>query len=80
MKEKKMETKIINGVTYDKYGDVIFTQENKKDYTLLVPTMLPIHFALLKKMLGNFGYKVEVLDYRGSSVAETGLKYVHNDT
>ena len=80
MKEKKMETKIINGVTYDKYGDVIFTLENKKDYTLLVPTMLPIHFALLKKMLGNFGYKVEVLDYRGPSVAETGLKYVHNDT
>ena len=80
MKEKKMETKIINGVTYDKYGDVVFTQENKKDYTLLVPTMLPIHFALLKKMLGNFGYKVEVLDYRGPSVAETGLKYVHNDT
>ena len=80
MKEKKMETKIINGVTYDKYGDVVFTLENKKDYTLLVPTMLPIHFALLKKMLGNFGYKVEVLDYRGPSVAETGLKYVHNDT
>lgn len=80
MKEKKMETKIINGVTYDKYGDVVFTQENKKDYTLLVPTMLPIHFALLKKMLSNFGYKVEVLDYRGPSVAETGLKYVHNDT
>ena len=80
MKEKKMETKIINGITYDKYGDVIFTLENKKDYTLLVPTMLPIHFALLKKMLGNFGYNVEVLDYRGPSVAETGLKYVHNDT
>ena len=80
MKEKKMETKIINGVTYDKYGDVVFTLENKKDYTLLVPTMLPIHFALLKKMLSNFGYKVEVLDYRGPSVAETGLKYVHNDT
>ena len=80
MKEKKLETKIINGVTYDKYGDVVFTLENKKDYTLLVPTMLPIHFALLKKMLGNFGYKVEVLDYRGPSVAETGLKYVHNDT
>lgn len=77
MKEKM---KIIDGVMYDENGDAVFTKECKKDYTLLVPTMLPIHFALLKSMIEEFGYKVEVLDYRGSEVIQTGLKYVHNDT
>lgn len=72
--------KIIDGVVYDENGDAVFTESMKKDYTLLVPTMLPIHFELLKSMLINFGYNVEVLDKRGTEVAQTGLKYVHNDT
>ena len=29
---------------YDKTGRLLFTEEMKKDYTLLVPQMLPIHF------------------------------------
>ena len=80
MKEKKKNYKIIDGVTYDEKGDALFLEEQKKDYTLLVPTMLPIHFALLKSMLGEFGYKIELLNSKGMEVAQTGLKYVHNDT
>ena len=80
MKERKMNYKVIDGVAYDEHGDALFLEENKKDYTLLVPTMLPIHFALLKQMLKEFGYSVELLESKGMEVAQTGLKYVHNDT
>lgn len=65
----------MNDATY-----IRFTKEMKKDYTILVPDMLPMHFKLIMKILGNFGYKMEMLESRGRDIAETGLKYVHNDT
>lgn len=59
---------------------VQFTEEMKKDYTILMPTMLSMHFRLICQVMRNFGYKAELLDNIGPEVAETGLKYVHNDT
>ena len=52
----------------------------KKEYKILIPDMLPIHFGLIAKMMEKYGYDMEVLKNHGASVAETGLKYVHNDT
>ncbi len=57
-----------------------FTQEMKKTHTILIPNMLPIHFKLIKRILENDGYKIELLETTGPHIAETGLKYVHNDT
>lgn len=57
-----------------------FTKEMKRDYTILVPDMLPMHFRLIMKILSGYGYKMEMLESRGREIAETGLKYVHNDT
>ena len=57
-----------------------FTKEMKRDYTILVPDMLPMHFKLIMRILSNYGYKMEMLESRGREIAETGLKYVHNDT
>lgn len=59
---------------------VEFTKEMAKDYTILVPTMLPTHFKLITKVLSFYGYKMEILDTTGKQVVDTGLKYVHNDT
>lgn len=59
---------------------VSFTKEMKKDYTILVPNMLPMHFKLIMQVLKNYGYKMELLETQGEQIAETGLKYVHNDT
>ena len=59
---------------------VEFTQEMKATYTVLAPTMLPLHFRMVKQILVNRGYTVELLDDRGPEIAELGLKYVHNDT
>ncbi len=62
-------------------GDYIkFTEKMKEDYTLLVPNMLPIHFKLIIQILSNCGYKAELLETNCPEIAETGLKYVHNDT
>ncbi len=52
----------------------------KKDYTILVPTMLPMHFELILSVLRTQGYKSELLYTSGPEIAELGLKYVHNDT
>ncbi len=59
---------------------VLFTEEMKKDYTILIPDMLPMHFDILSKTLEAYGYKTKLLHTRGREIAETGLKYVHNDT
>lgn len=57
----------------------IFTEEMKKDYTILVPTMLPTHFKLILNVMKNYGYKMELLENEGKAVIDNGLKYVHND-
>lgn len=57
-----------------------FTEEMKKEYTILVPTMLPMHFKLILSVLRTYGYKLELLETNGPEIAATGIKYVHNDT
>ena len=57
-----------------------FTEEMKKEYTILVPTMLPMHFKLILSVMRNHGYKMELLETNGPEIAATGIKYVHNDT
>ena len=59
---------------------VPFTEEMKKDYTILVPNMLPTHFKLMINIFKTHGYNMELLETTGPQIAETGLKYVHNDT
>lgn len=61
-------------------GRVLFTKEMKKDYTILVPNMAEIHFELLVRVLGQYGYKAELLRTNGREIIDEGLKYVHNDT
>lgn len=57
----------------------IFTPEMKKTHTILIPSMLPWHFKLLRAALVSCGYKAEVLENTERSVVETGLKYINND-
>ena len=61
-------------------GYVVFTEEMKKTHTILVPNMLPMHFKMISKVMGRSGYRMELLETSGPQIAETGLKYVHNDT
>lgn len=59
---------------------VPFTEEMIKDYTILVPNMLPMHFKMIASVMKNYGYNFELLQNDGPEIAETGLKYTHNDT
>ncbi len=61
-------------------GYVVFTEEMKKTHTILAPNMLPMHFKMIGKVMRRSGYHLEVLETSGPQIAETGLKYVHNDT
>ena len=67
-------------LTYDQNGRLLFTKEMKSEYTLLFPQMLPITFDLVKNLLTQEGYKVDLLDTTHRGIIDTGLKYVHNDT
>ena len=59
---------------------VELTKEMRKDYTILIPDMLPVHFKLLRNIFTLHGYRVGLLKNTGRKVVDTGLKYVHNDT
>lgn len=63
-----------------KTGRLLFTKEMRREYKILVPNMLPVHFKLFEKVLQKAGYNVEVLTNSSHKVVEEGLKYVHNDT
>lgn len=56
-----------------------FTKEMKKDYTILIPQMAPIHFELIETAVKSCGYNVELLRECTPNTVETGLKYVNND-
>lgn len=57
----------------------IFTKDMRKDYTILVPQMAPIHFELLETAVRACGYNVVLLRECTNNTVETGLKYVNND-
>lgn len=67
-------------MTSEELGYVPFTEDMIKTHTILVPTMLPMHFKMILAYLRTYGYHLELLETSGPNIAETGLKYVHNDT
>ena len=60
-------------------GPVLFTEENRKKHTILMPQMSPIHFALISGLLNDLGFNLQILDDISPDVIQLGLKYVNND-
>lgn len=58
---------------------VKFTLKMKKDYTILIPEMAPLHFRLIEPILSRQGFKIALMGGKGPEVLQKGLKYVHND-
>ena len=56
-----------------------FTKDMKKDYTILMPQMAPIHFELIETAVKTCGYNIKLLKDCTPHTIETGLKYVNND-
>ncbi|MBR7092939.1 MAG: 2-hydroxyacyl-CoA dehydratase [Clostridia bacterium] len=65
---------------YDETGRLLFTEEMKREYTLLMPQMLPVHFTMLQQVFELEGYHAVMLTSNHRGIISEGLKYVHNDT
>ncbi|MCI8300451.1 MAG: 2-hydroxyacyl-CoA dehydratase [Lachnospiraceae bacterium] len=76
VKEKQKKHRTIAPSIYKR---VIFTEEMRKDYTILCPQMSPIHFELLQPAFQASGYHMVVLGNNGKSAVDMGLRYVNND-
>ena len=63
----------------DRVYKTVFTEDMKKDYTILDPDMLPIHFKLIIKIYEKYGYHMELLQNTSRNVIDEGLKNTHND-
>lgn len=65
---------------YDETGRLLFTEQMRKEYKILIPMMLPIHFELMENIFNKYDYDVELLKTTGKRIVDEGLKCVHNDT
>lgn len=57
----------------------VFTEEMKKNYTILSPNMSPIHFNIVNAAFTAEGYNFVILPNPDKSAVDMGLKYVNND-
>lgn len=76
VKEQKKTERTIRSSAITK---VQFTEEMRKDYTILCPQMSPIHFEILEPAFRACGYNFEVLPNDNKHAVDVGLKYVNND-
>ncbi len=58
---------------------VLFTEEMRKNYTILCPQMSPIHFDILEPAFRACGYSFVVMQNDNRHAIDMGLKYVNND-
>ncbi|MBE5827121.1 MAG: 2-hydroxyglutaryl-CoA dehydratase [Butyrivibrio sp.] len=58
---------------------VLFTEDMRKNYTLLCPQMSPIHFDILEPAFSACGYNFVVMQNDNRHAIDMGLKYVNND-
>ncbi|MGN0485464.1 MAG: acyl-CoA dehydratase activase-related protein [Lachnospiraceae bacterium] len=61
------------------YTRTVFTEDMRKNYTILCPQMTPIHFDLIGPAFCAAGYNLVVLDGESKNAVNTGLKFVNND-
>ena len=76
VREQKNKQRIIRSSAINK---VAFTEEMRKEYTIICPQMSPIHFEIMQAGFEACGYHFEVLDNDNRHAVDVGLKYVNND-
>ena len=58
---------------------VQFTEEMRKNYTILCPQMSPIHFDIIAPAFAACGYNFELLPNDNRHAIDVGTQYVNND-
>ncbi len=61
------------------YKKIPFTKDMKKNHTILVPEMSPIHFQFLEEAFRQSGYNIVILPSIDHKAIDEGLRYVNND-
>lgn len=61
------------------YERVLFTEDMRDDYTLLIPEMSPIHFQFFETAMRKAGYKAVQLPTVDKNAVDEGLRYINND-
>ncbi len=75
-KEKLAELRELHSSALNR---VLFTEEMRKEYTILCPQMSPFHFELMESAFSACGYRIEILGNDNRHAIDMGLKYVNND-
>ncbi len=76
VREKQNKQRTLRSSAIEK---IPFTEEMRKDYTILCPQMSPIHFDVVEPAFRACGYNFEVLTNDNKHSVDVGLKYVNND-
>lgn len=76
VKQQKNEERVVHTTAINR---PVFTEEMRKEYTILCPQMSPLHFDILEAGFNAAGYHLEVLPSDNRHSVDTGLKYVNND-
>ncbi len=76
VREKQHEER---GIAPSDYRRTVFTEEMRKNYTILCPQMSPIPFELLEPAFQAAGYNLAIPEIPSRISVDTGLKYVNND-
>lgn len=65
--------------SHEPYERLLFTEEMRQEYTILIPQMSPIHFTYMEEAIRACGYKAVLLPDVDKNAVEEGLKYINND-
>ncbi len=76
VKKQKNQPRTIRSTANNR---VLFTEEMRKNYTILCPQMSPIHFDILEPAFAACGYNFVVMQNDNRHAIDMGLKYVNND-
>ncbi len=76
VREKKGKRRTIRSSAYNR---VQFTEDMRKNYTILSPQMSPIHFDVIEPAFRACGYDFRVLGNDNRRAVDVGLKFVNND-
>jgi predicted CoA-substrate-specific enzyme activase len=79
IKERDRFGKILEQKNSTETTRPMFTKEMKKNHTILVPQMSPIHFQFFKTAGKKSGYNFEVLPAVDKKAIDVGLRMVNND-
>ncbi len=76
VREKQKKERTIRSSAVER---VMFTEEMRRDYTIICPQMSPIHFEIFEPAFASCGYNFVVLNNDNKHSVDVGLKYVNND-